>query len=293
LQGLAGYALRTERSAEAPILLCMAIDHGYSFPAEVLTPMGPRDRAWLERVSVKPDEGSDFFAWWERGGGPRSLRDRALAHMWTDVCWRPPVDEDELLLQERVVELLARAHAGDPTLDFPWREWNELLDHVGTDDDDLAELVAARAGEVRGPRIGYRRHPVTVHVGSGWSIRIPGALRERWEDDSTWLAYDETHTVRLTTFAVGDDAASPEEVLERMERPAGELIEHRTDGLLGWATLDTERDEDGEHLLLQGYTAVAGGLALTTIVVPDAAHVGWAVDTWRSVRGPAPTPPAD
>ena len=53
--------------------------------------------------------------------------------MWTDVRWRPAIEEGEPEVVDEVLRLLRRAFPLEPSLPYPWREWKELLDIAGPD----------------------------------------------------------------------------------------------------------------------------------------------------------------
>src|SRR5205085_11778913 len=128
--------------------------------------------------------------------------------MCQDVDWRPSVTDDEggLVLDGHLG--LELAFHLDGTGPIPWREWEELLEHMS---DYFGYLEFQKAvnleGEIRsratraagGPRIGYRRGPVQVSLTGGWSITIPGELAEAWETEGqSWNAWYGGGRVRCT-----------------------------------------------------------------------------------------------
>ena len=64
--------------ATVPGSLGLPGDHGFTYPADVLTPLGPRDRDWLRTAAAEPDVGRDFFAWWNPELNAAFYRGRAL-----------------------------------------------------------------------------------------------------------------------------------------------------------------------------------------------------------------------
>src|SRR5437588_261736 len=48
-------------------MVAMPLGHHYPYHGPVVTPLGPRDKAWFEALANDPWRGSDFFAWWEPG----------------------------------------------------------------------------------------------------------------------------------------------------------------------------------------------------------------------------------
>lgn len=244
----------------------------FQIDAPVLTPLGPRDRAWIEAVIADPSHGADAFAWVKEGPGQLE-RSRALLAMWHEVPWREPLDDAERNLLERVDNDLAAAHKAG--LDVPWAEWAELRVLRGEDVD--AEL-RERAGDTE-PAIGYRRHPMEVELSGGWTIELGGAFVGHWEDeDARWWATDGDRVVEFSSLTAGDEtdsakllAVAPERhaVIERLAEPAR----------CGRAEA---YDDDGVHVV-HGLMAAAPNVAIMTCKgAPD--DEAWALATWRSLR---------
>ena len=53
---------------------------------------------------------------------------RALTHLWTNVCWRSPINDSEAAVLDDVAASLKRAFELDPNLEYPWAEWKQVLD---------------------------------------------------------------------------------------------------------------------------------------------------------------------
>jgi hypothetical protein len=109
----------------------------------ILTALGPREASWATY--------EDAFPWWETGPGRQALA-RALVAMWLEVPWREPLDGDERELMKQVDEDLRAAH--EAKLAVPWDAWQELLAHLGIEDEVVEENAR---GSVPQQRIGYRR----------------------------------------------------------------------------------------------------------------------------------------
>ena len=113
----------------------------------------------------------------------------------------PPLSDDEGELTDEIAADLEMAYSLDPTGDLPWREWAELLGIIEADRDGRtvqgiepevkAEVFRLAAASSASPALGYRRLPVRVSVGGGWSIEIPGVFAEGVsEDGRTWYGWD-------------------------------------------------------------------------------------------------------
>ncbi len=277
------------------MMISMAIGHQYPHHGPLVTPMGPRAVDWLEAVAADPSRGIDLFPWWEPGLGAPFYLGRAKARMWRDVRWRDPLAEDEGRLLMDVHLDLARAYRLDPTLDYPWREWAELIgpieSHFGyleMSGDNLETEIQQRARAIGAsvPRIGYRRRPVRVELTDGWSIEIPGEMAEEWDDEELWIARDEARAIFFKSYSVTrDDGDAPPaaEILDGLTLPDGRAVDHREGPVTGRAVLTSPDGEEDPGWQLIGHHVVDGGLAACNIIFGDADDCDWAIATWRSL----------
>jgi hypothetical protein len=276
----------------------MRMGHSYAeYPGGIRTPMGVRSKEWIRAVLDDPRNGKDIYPWWDDGLTPSFFLGRALCELWTKVCWRPVLTDEEYDDWDWINDDLCRAYEANPSLDYPWREWAELIDILDGFEGatmltrDVTAEIRQRADQVPRdrPLIGYRRYPVKVDLLDGWSIRIPGTMAEEWED-LTWSAWDGQRTVWFNNWSITRQDGSPvpaEAVLDAMKLPKGDLIDHRHDGLIGKAIVD-ETEEDGEVLQnLKAFSAVDGKSALCNIYYHDKDDFDWAISTWHSLTAPA------
>ena len=251
----------------------------------VATPLGPRPIKWLESVAKRPSEGTSVFPWWNIGKSPRSTLNRALALMWTEVRWRPPITDDEHALLIEISASLEQIRDSVPHHEIPWREWSEILRYLGAA-GALVKEVSTNADRADAPIIGYRRQTIRKRLLGGWTIDVPGQMAEKWEDSSTWVAWDEGRSVWVSTFANRTSATPtiPEHLtLTEPTTTWGELIEYETEHLQGSAVLDQDLDEGEVVWQLQARSAVAGQLAVSTICFTSPSQRAWALETWRSL----------
>jgi hypothetical protein len=288
--------------APAPGALGLPAGHGFTHPGDVLTPLGPRPREWLARVAARPDDGRDFFPWWNPDADAAFYRGRALVRLWCDFFWRPPLTEDEGELADQISNDLASAFKLDPGSELPWAEWLELLDAIAADEDNFCvtptdQVLSIELWRRTGPapssgatRIGYRRHPVRVALDGGWSLEVPGELARERNDDGTWTAWDRSRTVWFQALKFTKRDGSPptaEEAAEvgRRSLPDGELVaDVPAAGLCGSAVFGAV-EEDGRALWrLSGVTGAPGQLAVCNVYGETAADRAWAERTWCSLR---------
>ena len=286
-----------------PVNVGVPAGHGYTYPAEVYTPLGPRSRRWLGEVVADPATGRDFFPWRQPELNAAFYAGRALVRLWCDFFWRPPLNENEGELADQIANDLASAFKLDPSAELPWGEWLELLAAIEADADgycvtptDQALSVALwkRTGPVvpadTRAGVGYRRWPVRAALDGGWTVEVPGALAREREDDNTWTAWDRTRTVwfQALRFTKPDGhAPTAAEAAEvgRKSLPDGEPLPPVDRAGLHGEAMWGMVEEDGRTLWrLSGVTGAAGQLAVCNVYCENAADRDWAVRTWHSLR---------
>ncbi len=267
------------------ILLPEGIEYAHS--GMLATPLGPRDRAWLERVRENPSAGRDVFPWWGRGRGAEYHAGLARTLAWTEVRWRAPLDDRERGLFDRIVTAIERAHGLDPSIALPWVEAAELYELLGED-----SLRATRAGVIaegarrRGAKstLGYRRSPVRVSLSGGWSLVVPGELAERWEEHGTWVGWDRTRTIWMSSMSAENSDETVDVLAGLPELPGdGELLRMERGPIVGHARF-ASGEEDGKPIsVLRAHAACGRHVALGTIIQPEAADRTWALETWGTL----------
>jgi hypothetical protein len=274
LGAMAGRVLDFRRHGHSGATLSLRPGHGFEHPGALLTPMGPRDEAWLHAVHEDPLSGRDIFPWWEHGQGASTKLGRALSLIWTEMVWRPPLLEEERHRFREVARLLESAWREAPELAYPWREWQQVLGYLGMG-GTLAEEVSRRAVEAPvGSLIGYRRGAVQVTLPEGWEIRIPGSLAEQRLSDGSWVARDHRRSVRFVPLQddVQGIAPGPEQSLPYEFQHQGERVSGR-------ATLHVEPGECRLTALCEAGTH----RALCVVSFDDPEEQDWALGTWRSL----------
>jgi hypothetical protein len=295
--------------AGSPASIGLPLNHGYTYRGEVLTPLGPRSHEWASSVAADPQQGRDFFPWWHPDLDARFYRKRALARLWCEFPWRPPLTEQEGELADQIANDLATAFKLDPGAELPWPEWLELLAAIEADDEGFCvtpndrvlsvELwkrtgpVNASPAEAAGkntPRIGYRRFPTHVCLDGGWVIEVPGDFAREWDDDRNWTAWNRTRTIwfrRVGFTKPGGDTPSAEEMLEVGQRslPEGEPVAGLTGGGIRGSAVYGPVEEDGRTVWrLSGVVGAEGQLAVCHLYTQEPADRDWAIHTWQSLR---------
>ncbi len=262
--------------------------HRYRHDEPVATILGPRSEAWLRAVRADASAGVDAFVWWGEGQDAGYFRGLALAEMWTEVRWRPPLDDAERARLDRVATWVERAHGLDPSIDLPWPEQAELLGYL--EEESLRATRARMKAEALGrdPRVGYRRHPVRARLSGGWSLEIDGALAERWDERGTWVAWDESRSIWFTSLSVsgpdGRPSASTEATLAELPAlTSDEVLELEAGPLRGIAAFHEEEVEGAPVYRLEAQAAQGPEAALGTLVFVEPSDRQWALETWGSL----------
>jgi hypothetical protein len=293
-----------------PTSVGLSTDHGYTYPADVLTPLGPRTHAWCADVAAEPHRGGDFFAWWEPELNARFYRNRAIARLWCDFPWRPPLTDGEGELADQIANDLATAFKLDPAAELPWSEWLEVLNTIQADDEGfcvtpndrvLSVELWKRAGPVatgserEGMRsfalpVGYRRYPVRVALDGGWSIQVPGEFTQEWDGQRNWTAWNRTRTVWFRRVGFTKPGGQPPTALEvldvgRKSLPDGESVPGIDSGsILGSAVFGSVVEDGRTVWRLSAMVGASGQLAVCHIYTETAADRDWAIQTWHSLR---------
>ncbi len=293
----------------------------FSFQGAFASVLGPRDDAWLDRALTDPRVAADIWPWVPDAMDARYHLNRALALMWTEVRWRPPVGERETAVLDDLLASLRFAYPLEPALPWPWMEWREAFVLRGQTDPATFQLLQRatlpRGARVPGPTpgaaliratpngsgagdggqtpagspatssevVGYRRQPVTI-VHEGWAVDLPGSFSEGRSAEE-WTGSDAGRSVTLAATPTGiGDAPMPAEAFLR--QVAGHLgrdaIEHEAGPVRGRARLSSDASTGVEVATVEGYSAVRGSGAAIRIVIEDPQDWKWALDTWRSLR---------
>ena len=223
----------------------------YSFDGAVATVLGPRDDGWLERAFADPRVAADIWPWTADAMDARYHLDRALAMLWNDVRWRPPVGDREVAVLDDVLATLRHAYPLEPSLAWPWADWREAFVLRGLEDPATFQMLqrATTQAGMRAPApppgtvligaeaphvapappdaIGYRRRPVTI-IHEGWAVDLPGSFSEQRTVEE-WSGHDAGRDVTLaaTATAVGDAPMSADTFLREFAAGLGrDAIEH-------------------------------------------------------------------
>lgn len=259
----------------------------YAHAGMLATPLGPRDRAWLERVRRSPSAGRDVFAWWDTGRGAGYFAGLARALGWTEARWRAPVDERERAVLDRIVTALERAHGLAPQLELPWVEAAEIYGLLGEDSLRATRAgVLAEAARRRGAQsaIGYRRGAVRVTLSGGWSLVVPGELAERWEPHGTWVGWDRQRTIWLSSMRAEGTEETAAVLAGLPELPGeGDLLRMERGPIVGHARFATAEEDGKPVVVMRAHAACGPHVALGTIILPEDADRTWALETWGTL----------
>jgi hypothetical protein len=266
--------------------LGMPIDTHFESDQLAITPLGPRSREWMRATSQDGNKGKDFFAWWTPRLDAEFYLGRALNQMWTMVRWRPPVNESERNLLQTVADSLYRAYKMNPDLDYPWAEWNEILELRGTDGPEKNLVRGQAAGK---PAMGYRRGNVTVPLTGGWRIRIPGSFSDfEFNKDNDLFSLDPPREIWFTSFRFTKPLSDAAFEAEKKRLQESEPV-YETEGkhFVAAAALTEKVRESGEHYFVMNTTNLSPATkAVCTMIYPQADQESWALEIWQSLQPP-------
>ena len=253
----------------------------------VLTPLGPRDDAWLARAVKAPKAAIDILPWWFDITDARYQLTRALVILWTEIRWRPPMDDQELAAMDEALTLMRSAIRSDGSLPYPWREWVELIGLRGSHDpvpDRVYE--SAEAVDPLQPLIGYRRRPVTV-VHEGWLLPVPGTFSSH-RQDGEWRGGERGRMVTFAATATQTPDGRPMTADRFLADVAGDLgegaLRHDAGELRGHARMTVDASSGVEVAVLEGFSAVTGSGCAIRVEFNESEDWRWAIDLWRSLR---------
>jgi hypothetical protein len=273
-----------EERGDMPTALCLRMFVSFEADARAVTPLGPRDLAWLKKVSEDGHQGSDFFAWWKPGLNAEYFLGRALARMWTDIRWRNPVNDTEREALDYVAHSLETAFKLDPDLSYPWAEWAQILDLLERNDP---ENDFVRSGPHDVPTIGYRRRNVAVTLPGYWVLKVPGSFSEfEADEEGDFSSQDPPRVIWFTSYTFADDperrfAQARKEILER----GPGLLEER-DGYIGQAEIQQKGEDEERYFVLTSSNVCKKGKAIVSVVFTDPEDQAWAEAMWRSLQPP-------
>jgi hypothetical protein len=286
LKGLAGLFFDgTFGSVPSGVALCLPIATQFESEQPAMTATGPRSWDWLRNTAQDPRSGRDFFPWWSPSLDSDYFLRRALTLMWTEVRWRPPVNQREQEVLEDVCRSLSSAQDLNPDQPYPWSEWDELLELLNSA-SPMRELVHERAGSTS--KIGYRRRDVIVSLAGGWSIKIPGSFADFQNDEGDLYALDPPREVWFTAFHF--PGSSPQQAFG-LNKKSLQVSDSQhvidDDEFFATATITPKVREDGEeYFVLNAVNLCPAGKSVCTVVFPHSEDTSWALETWRSIRPP-------
>ena len=275
---------------EATEHLQLSIPEGLFFEHDgiVCTPMGPRDRDWLENVARDSATGVDVFPWWDDTDATVPHFQAAISRMWIDVRWRPPLTREEHSTLVQVNSILEHALTTRPDLPFPWREWSEIRRFLKMSGDDLTTTLECRARAAADfPPIGYRRRDLVRCLDLGWSLRIPGSFAEQRDRGkvATWCGWDGPRTVRLSPIPVPKGHDFPlERLVETVSLPSGELLTRSEGAIRAQATVAETVEGERRYWSLRSVNVAPACAALLSVDYDHLCDSQWAVDLWHSLQ---------
>jgi hypothetical protein len=270
--------------------LCMPMEPQFESTVFPITPLGPRDRAWLLKTSQDGESGNDFFAWWTPGFNAEYFLGRALTQMWTNIRWRAPVNDAEKRLLQEVAGSLDAAYKLEPFRPYPWAEWAEIVRFLDANGPSTEFIRKNVAGE---PAIGYRRNNVTVVLLGGWRMRLPGSFSEFQPDEGgDFFALNPPNEIWFTAyrFATTLEPGVFESRRQEIREAQPEYLEESENYIAKGAIQEKISENGDRYFLLKSSCVYPSGRAVCSIIFSRPEEKDWALETWRSIRAPEVVP---
>ncbi len=250
----------------------------------IQTPLGPQSESWALAFVAEPWPAREFFVWWDEGRTAEVLRNAAISLMWREVWWDRVDLGGNRETQSKVLSLLREAYALDPVLEYPWREWEEILGYQGQrENEELHRRIEVESARATGRLIGYRRGDVEHWIG-GWRITLPGSFRD-WGDKSVLFAMDGSG--REVHLDLTNDERDPRQTrwialeLPDVYEVIAVVTEGDAPGVAVWCPIWPE----GGALPALVARFLKGGSDLMLVVrCRDAGDREWADGVWRSLK---------
>ncbi len=254
-----------------------------------VAPTGVMGRSWWEQVaSATPDElmtwASTFAIWWDARRDAHYYDRLGRVLLWSEVPWRPPVDERERTRCSLAIAALERAGHADGNIRLPQAEIEELRRILQTPAEDYP--IPAPEG------IGYARRAMRHATTGGWTIALPGYFYSELSDDGSQIVFwYDNRTVQVSSISVGGIGGRPAAPTDLLPDKAesdlrdAEVIDHATEHLSGWATIRPGAPDTAAYLL-QGWMAGENTMTIISIQFDDAKHRPWAMETFASLLHP-------
>lgn len=289
LKGTCGAVLEQATAGATNIKVSLPLDYPSiaSDAPFVLTPLGPRTREWVEKMS-KADgvalqtAGAEFFPWWGRKPDAIFWRNTGLALAWVELPWHPATNEQEQELYGLAQYCFQMVQQGKTTVELP-RGLVESIEVMRAGDDTTCPPPDPAD-------VGYRRRVMEYALPGRWSIPLPGYYYVRVEanGDRQVFSYG-ARVVSVTTLSVAsrsENASFEEHLLQKLKalHYDAELLKFQRGALLGRAAVS--RGADDAAWTLTGYVAASNNLALVTVTFPGAADEEWATGVWQSLKHP-------
>ena len=261
-------------------LLNMSLDFRPEVRGFAASPLGEWSKEWIEETAwAKGDatlaRAQEYFPWWERGISGDDLVKFGLACAWTEVHWVAPQTEAE----EKAIQTALTCFdlAKQRKRPVPEKEYDELRTLL-TDAADGMEIAPSPEG------MGFRRRSVTINLGAGWEIQVPGYYHHTMEQNGeVFVFWFGDRTIRATTFTFEAEDSSPEALKSLVRRESRDPeLDGLPQGMVG-AFVHTQDEEEG-CAVTNVSLATPGNLCTLTFAYGNPEDSAWALTTARSVR---------
>ena len=166
--------------------------------------LGFWDKSYFDQIKSSDCDLSafgEFFIWWNKAQDASFYKKSALAIIWFDLNWLPPVNEESTARYRSAMTCLEKAYSLNPHDEYPIAEWLEIANLI--QDENLSAMLATRFLGAQGidtPTLGFCRGNLRSLVPGGFHITHPGKLYSEYNDGMAW--WDGKRTIRATVLTV-------------------------------------------------------------------------------------------
>lgn len=260
-----------------------------------ISPMGYWKKEWFQKVNSLSNDhikefGCKFFPWWNIEKDAQFYLNTAIVLMWMNCPWHIPNSEEEAALYKLIINCLEKAYAMDMTLDFPWKEWEQLLKLIG-ENDKADKLRQISLYESTNEEIGFLRKKMQRSINQNWKLTIPGYFYNDIEDDNSLIYWFDDKTIRISTINVqGKNNITPSasELFKSLDvnksSETEETIDQQNDDFPRRATVQKAIEKDKEFWILRGYATIDGEILIVSFCYENAADKDWALGVWKTLK---------
>lgn len=201
-----------------------------------------------------------------------------LVRMWTEIKWRPPLDQEDRAgyLLSTTLQCFEKARElSGGSIQLPEEEIQEMQTLL-----TLEDYYIPKPG-----LIGYYRLDRRTRLTGNWSILLPGYFYESDETEENQVRYfhkDKSIFAHSHSDLRGIVPEFP--VDEEIDQDNLGVFTFENDTCVGKATLIRAPESEGGYQMLICHVAVLGSLCTVMLAMDNDDDIDWAIETFKSIE---------